>query len=80
MDKKLTLNIDEDIIDFAHQYSKKTHQSISNIVEGFFKELKGSNNDLNLSKKTNSLYGALKNSKNITKSDIRKLFHEKSLS
>jgi len=33
MDKKLTLNVDEELIKFAHRYSRKTHQSISHLVE-----------------------------------------------
>ncbi|MDZ7725699.1 MAG: DUF6364 family protein [candidate division KSB1 bacterium] len=33
MDKKLTLYIDEPLIEFAHKYSQQTGQSISHLVE-----------------------------------------------
>jgi len=79
MGKKLTLNIDGDLIEFAHQYSKSTHQSISHIVEKFFKELKGTSGNIELSKTTKALYGSLDNLDDLDKKDLRKLFHEKSL-
>ena len=40
MKKKLTLSINDDLIDFAHDFSKETHQSISHIVEEYLAELK----------------------------------------
>lgn len=36
MKKKLTLSINDDLIDFAHDFSKETNQSISNIVEKIY--------------------------------------------
>ena len=35
MNKKLTLNVDESLIDFAKAYSKESNQSISNIFEKY---------------------------------------------
>lgn len=40
MKKKLTLSINDDLIDFAHDFSKETNQSISHIVEKYLAELK----------------------------------------
>ena len=40
MDKKLTLNVDENLIKFAHNYSKKTHQSISHLIEKYLERLR----------------------------------------
>ena len=40
MKKKLTLSINDDLIDFAHDFSKETNQSISHIVEEYLAELK----------------------------------------
>ena len=79
MSKKLTLNIDEKIIEFAHKYSEKTHQSISSIVENFFNELKGKESTSNLPLKTNRLYGSLEKNNLPDKKSIRKVFHEKSI-
>jgi hypothetical protein len=40
MKKKLTLSINDDLIDFAHDFSKETNQSIPHIVEEYLAELK----------------------------------------
>ncbi len=40
MKKKLTLSINDDLIDFAHEFSRETNQSISHIVEEYLIELK----------------------------------------
>jgi acetyl-CoA carboxylase alpha subunit len=40
MKKKLILSINDDLIDFAHDFSKETNQSISHIVEKYLAELK----------------------------------------
>ena len=57
MNRKLTLNIDDRIIEFAHQYSKETGQSISSIFEKYFQSLKDSNSDGFLVKEIDELYG-----------------------
>ena len=79
MAKKLTLNIDDDLIQFAHQYSRKTKQSISNIVENYFRGLKEKNKDMELSPSTQKLYGILKGKNVPSKKALRKMFHEKSI-
>ncbi len=59
MNKKLTLNIDDELIEFAHNYSKQTGQSISSIVEKYFEKLKENKQVDKLSKSTKELYGIL---------------------
>ena len=78
MAKKLTLNIDSELIDFAHQYSKETHQSISKVIENFLSDLKGIESTNGLPSKTKNLYGALDTLEVVDKKSMRKLFHEKS--
>ncbi len=79
MNKKLTLNIDDSLIEFAHDYSKKTKQSISSIVEKYFENLKEKKNINNLSRSTNELYGILSDTPLPDKKTMRKEFHEKSI-
>lgn len=79
MNKKLTLNIDDDLIEFAHYYSKKTHQSISSIVEKYFNKLKEKKETNNLSQTTNDLYGILENNPLPDKKTMRKEFYEKNI-
>jgi hypothetical protein len=77
MDKKLTLNVDEELIEFAHRYSKKTHQSISHLVEKYLKRLKQDIDQEELSQETNELYGIIDNVPD--KKKMRKELHEKSI-
>lgn len=79
MDKKLTLTINENLIDFAKEYSKNTHQSISNILEKHLEELR----DVSLTKPlpniTSRLYGALEGQELPDKKSLRRIIHEKSI-
>ena len=79
MNKKLTLNIDDSLIKFAHYYSKKTKQSISSIVEKYFVNLKEKKNINNLSQSTNELYGILSDIPLPDKKTMRQEFHEKNI-
>lgn len=79
MNKKLTLNVNEEIIDFAHRYSKKTNQSISQIVEKYLKRLKQDIDQAELSQETSALYGILENTYVMDKKEMRKKFYEKSI-
>ncbi len=79
MNKKLTLNIDDSLIEFAHTYSKETQQSISALFEKYIKGLKKQTQDVELSKATQQLYGILEGQTVPEKSEMRKAFHEKSL-
>jgi len=81
MKKKLTLSINDDLIEFAHKFSKETHQSISHIVEEYLIELK-KNKEQNfeeqkLQKRTEKLYGTFENNPIPDKKDLRRTFHEK---
>lgn len=40
MQKKLTLNIDDELINFAHTYSRQNGLSISKLFEQYFKQIK----------------------------------------
>jgi len=81
MKKKLTLSINDDLIEFAHDFSKETHQSISHIVEEYLIELK-KNKEQNfeeqkLQKRIEKLYGAFESKPIPDKKDLRRAFHEK---
>ncbi|ACL70121.1 DUF6364 family protein [Halothermothrix orenii] len=80
MQKKLTLSINEDLIEFAHVFSKKTNQSISHIVEEYLNELKKQENNPdknNFKPKINKLYGAFESQPIPDKKELRRNFHEK---
>ena len=79
MDKKLTLTIDEELIDFVREYSKGTHQSISKIVEKHLQDLRDIKPTVELPAKTKRLYGILEKDDIPDKKKLRKIFHEKSL-
>ena len=83
MKKKLTLSIDEDIIEFAHELSDKNNQSISNMIENYFinlKKQKNDNNDHELSKEVKEISGFFSEDKlPKDKKEMRKIFHEKSI-
>jgi hypothetical protein len=38
MNRKLTLSLDSNVVDFAHAFSKKYNKPISKIVENYFQE------------------------------------------
>ncbi len=77
MNKKLTLNIDESLIDFAHLYSKKTNQSISSIIEKYLTALKKENDALNLSSVAGELYGFFMNDPVPDTNEMSMFLHEK---
>jgi len=78
MQKKLTLSIDEKLIIYAHDYSKKSKQSISHLFEEYLKKLQSGEQDaFEFSVKTERLYGTLQEEVPDKKA-LRKKFHEKS--
>ena len=81
MKKKLILSINDDLIDFAHDFSKETNQSISHIVEEYLAELKKQQEkgakEQKLNKRIEKLYGAFENEPIPDKKDLRIAFHEK---
>ncbi len=78
MQKKLTLSINEELIKFAHEFSQKTRQSISHIVEQYLKSLKDQSEAPGLSPKTQRLYGIFSQQPIPDKKDLRVHFHEES--
>ncbi|MDR0684162.1 MAG: DUF6364 family protein [Spirochaetaceae bacterium] len=75
MNKKLTLSLDANIVDFAHDYSKKAHKPISKIIEGYFSELKMKNTP-EIPKEVAELYGILEGINVPDKKELRRKFHE----
>lgn len=80
MNRKLTLNIQDDLISFAHAYSKVTRQSISALVEKYLKQLQQTTDSSNFSDATKELYGILSSKPVPDKKVIRDEFYEKSIS
>jgi hypothetical protein len=81
MNKKLTLSLDSTIIDFAHDYSKKSHKPISKIIEHYFEQLK-ENNTPEIPKEAAELYGILEGTPGMQvpdKKELRRQFHEEHL-
>lgn len=79
MNKKLTLNVDENLIIFAHQYAKTTKQSISGLFEKYLSRLKQDVDHENISSASNGLYGILDKTVLPDKKEMRKTFYEKSI-
>jgi hypothetical protein len=78
MNRKLTLSLDPKIIDFAHDFSKKSNQPISKIVENYFLELKNKNTS-KYAKEVEDLYGILEGVEIPDKKEMRKTFYEKNI-
>jgi hypothetical protein len=74
--KKLTLSLDANVIDFAHDFSKKVQKPISKIIENYFIELR-MKNTTGLPKDLEELYGIFEGIDAPDKKEIRKMFHEK---
>lgn len=79
MNKKLTLNINDQLIEFAHEYSKKTRQSISGIFEKYLQNLKNANSEESFVKEIDELYGLFEQKPIPDKKELRKAFHEKNI-
>ncbi len=79
MNRKLTLNVDEDLIEFAHQYSKVSRQSISSLFEKYLLRLKQNVNNVDISSSARDLYGILDKEALPDKKEMRKGFYEKSI-
>ncbi len=78
MNKKLTLNIEEDLIRFAHNYAKRSKQSASSIVATYLGALKNvKENQEELNPRTKELYGIFAKNPLPEKKELRKQFHEK---
>ena len=79
MNKKLTLNVDESLIDFAKTYSKESNQSISNIFEKYLIRLKTETNEVKISEDARELYGIISKNELPDKKEMRKRLYEKSI-
>lgn len=77
MSKKLTLNIDDELITFAHSYSHQNGLSISKLFEQYLSHLRSSDQKQELNSKTSVLYGLFQDSPIPDKKQLRKTFHEK---
>ena len=80
MNRKLTLSLDSNVVEFAHDFSQRTHRPISKIVENYFIELKDKYvPDLQsaLPRDLEELYGIFEGIDAPDKKEIRKMFHEK---
>ena len=78
MQKKLTLNIDDELINFAHTYSRQNGLSISKLFEQYLSKLKSNNQTQPLHSKVQALYGIFHTSPIPDKNELRQLFNEKS--
>jgi hypothetical protein len=79
MNKKLTLNVDESIIDFAKTYSKVNNQSISKLFEKYLIRLKEETKEIKISEDARELYGIISKDEFPDKKEMRKRFYEKSI-
>jgi hypothetical protein len=76
MNRKLTLSLDSNVVDFAHAFSKRSHKPISKIIENYFIELK-EQDTTRLPKDLEELYGIFEGMNTPDKKELRKMFHEK---
>jgi hypothetical protein len=74
MNRKLTLSLDTQVIDFAHEFSKKAHKPISKIIENYFIELRNKN-ETGLPKDLEELYGIFEGIDAPDKKEIRKSYY-----
>jgi hypothetical protein len=76
MRKKLTLSIDEELIEFVHEFSRKTRQSVSHIIEQYLQDLRTRAEGSDLADKTSNLYGIFADSPIPSKKELRKHFRD----
>jgi hypothetical protein len=80
MSKKLTLSLDNDVIDFAHSYAQETKTSVSKIVEYYLMDLQGhymaGRQTAGLPRDLDELYGTFAEIPAPDKKDLRRMFHE----
>jgi hypothetical protein len=76
MTRKLTLSLDSNVIEFAHDFSRKYNKSISKIIEDYFLELR-EQNTTDLPKDLGELHGIFEGIATPDKKELRRMFHEK---
>ena len=77
MNRKLTLTIEDHVVEFAKSYAQRTNQSISSIVEQYFARLESEVDVDNLSPVASELYGTCETNPLPDKHAMRAAFHEK---
>jgi hypothetical protein len=77
MNRKLTLSMDSNIVDFAHSFSRKANKPISRLVENYFIALKEQNTQT-LPRNLAGLYGIFEGIDVPDKKELRRMFNEKS--
>lgn len=79
MYRKLTLSIDEDLIDSMKSYSRETRQTLSSLVEKYFESLTIAEKPVPyLTQTSNELYGIFEDNPLPDKKVMRERFYEKS--
>jgi len=76
MTKKLTLSLDSEIVEFAHDFSKRAKKPISKMIEDYFIGLKASSAK-SLPGDLDELYGVFEGILAPDKKELRKLVYEK---
>jgi len=76
MNRKLTLSMDSNVIDFAHAFSRKIDKPISKIIENYFIELK-EQKTTSSQKDFDEIYGIFEGIDVPDKKELRRMFHEK---
>ncbi|MEB2784315.1 DUF6364 family protein [Algoriphagus persicinus] len=83
MNTKLTLTIEQDVIQKAKEYAKEKNRSLSDIIENYLKSLTQENREENKSKLTpivKSLKGSFKMPEDFDyKEELKKILQEKHL-
>lgn len=77
MNRKLTLTIEDHVIEFAKSYARRTNRSISSMVEQYFSRLESEIEVNNLTPISSELYGAFESTPLPDKETMRRAFHEK---
>jgi hypothetical protein len=68
--------MDSNVVDFAHDFSKRYNKPISKIVENYFIELK-EKNTTELPRDLEELYGIFEGADVPDRKALRRMFHEK---
>lgn len=76
MTSKLTLSLDSNIVEFAHNFSQKYNKPISKIVEDYFIVLK-EQNTTELPSDLVDIYGIFEGIDAPDKKELKRMFHEK---
>ena len=68
--------MDSDIVEFAHNFSKKFNKPISKIIEDYFIVLK-ERNTTEIPNDLGEIYGIFEGTNTPDKKELRRMFHEK---